>query len=169
MSGRDVVSVAVIGGGFAGIGAAVRLTQRSIRDFVILERGTRPGGTWRDNTYPGAACDIPSRLYSYSFAPNPDWSHTYSGSEEILGYVDSMIDRFELTGYFRFGHNVADLTWHEDSSLWEITIDDREPVFARSVVMASGPLANVILPSSIRSIIRHLCASSHRCDSCHGS
>ncbi|OZF26099.1 NAD(P)/FAD-dependent oxidoreductase [Rhodococcus sp. 14-2483-1-2] len=146
MSGRDVVSVAVIGGGFAGIGAAVRLTQRSIRDFVILERGTRPGGTWRDNTYPGAACDIPSRLYSYSFAPNPDWSHTYSGSEEILGYVDSMIDRFELTGYFRFGHNVADLTWHEDSSLWEITIDDREPVFARSVVMASGPLANVSLP-----------------------
>ncbi|WP_032368294.1 flavin-containing monooxygenase [Rhodococcoides fascians] len=146
MSTREVLSVAVIGGGFAGIGAAVRLTQRGLRNFVILERGTRPGGTWRDNTYPGAACDIPSRLYSYSFAPNPDWSHTYSGSDEILGYIDSMIAEFELDRYFRFEHNVTDLTWHEDSSLWEIMIDDRGPVFARTVVMASGPLANVSLP-----------------------
>lgn len=146
MSGGDVLSVAVIGGGFAGVGAAIRLKQRGIADIAIMERGTRPGGTWRDNTYPGAPCDIPSRLYSYSFAPNPDWSHTYSGSEEILAYIDSMIDRFELAQYFRFGHNVADLTWHEDSSLWKVTIEGREPVFARAVVMASGPLANVSLP-----------------------
>ncbi|MGU3435905.1 flavin-containing monooxygenase [Actinomycetes bacterium M1A6_2h] len=146
MSERNVLSVAVIGGGFAGVGTAIRLKQRGVTDFAILERGTRAGGTWRDNTYPGAACDIPSRLYSYSFAPNPDWSHTYSGSAEILGYVDSMVETFALAEYFRFEHTVVDLTWREESSLWEITIDDREPVFARAVVMASGPLANASLP-----------------------
>ena len=77
------ISTAIIGAGFAGIGAAIRLKDQGITDFVILERDSRVGGTWRDNTYPGAQCDIPSRLYSYSFAPNPDWSHTYSGSAEI--------------------------------------------------------------------------------------
>jgi cation diffusion facilitator CzcD-associated flavoprotein CzcO len=82
------ISVAIIGAGFAGIGAAIQLQQRGITDFVLFERSTRVGGTWRDNTYPGAACDIPSRLYSYSFAPNPDWSHTYSGSAEILRYIE---------------------------------------------------------------------------------
>ncbi|WP_027504906.1 MULTISPECIES: flavin-containing monooxygenase [unclassified Rhodococcus (in: high G+C Gram-positive bacteria)] len=142
----EILSTAVIGGGFAGIGAAIRLQQRGIRDIAILERGTRAGGTWRDNTYPGAACDIPSRLYSYSFAPNPDWSHTYSGSAEILGYIDSMVEKFELSRYLRFGHTVVDVTWHESRSLWEISVQDREPVLARTVVMASGPLANVSLP-----------------------
>ncbi|MCR5979076.1 NAD(P)-binding protein [Gordonia jinghuaiqii] len=142
----EIVSTAIIGAGFAGIGAAIRLQQRGIRDFAIFERGVRVGGTWRDNTYPGAACDIPSRLYSYSFAPNPDWSRTYSGSDEILAYIDSMVDKFELTKYVRFDHTVVDITWHESRSLWEITIADRSPVLARTVVMASGPLANVSLP-----------------------
>ena len=100
------ISVAIIGAGFAGIGAAIRLKDRGITDFVIYERDTRVGGTWRDNTYPGAACDIPSHLYSYSFAPKPDWSHTYSGSAEILDYIDHMVESSGVAEHIRFGHTV---------------------------------------------------------------
>ncbi|MGB7362363.1 MAG: NAD(P)/FAD-dependent oxidoreductase [Rhodococcus sp. (in: high G+C Gram-positive bacteria)] len=156
----EILSTAIIGAGFAGVGAAIRLQQRGIRDIAILERGTRVGGTWRDNTYPGAACDIPSRLYSYSFAPNPDWSHTYSGSAEILAYIDSMEDKFELAAVLRFGHTVLDVTWHESRSLWEVTVEGRPPVYARTVVMASGPLANASLPK-IRGIEKFTGAKIH--------
>lgn len=78
----DTTSVLIIGAGFAGLGTAIQLLKRGIDDFVILERAGEVGGTWRDNSYPGAACDIPSLLYSYSFEPNPDWSRAYSGSSE---------------------------------------------------------------------------------------
>ncbi|MBJ8339385.1 NAD(P)/FAD-dependent oxidoreductase [Antrihabitans sp. YC3-6] len=148
MSKVAPLDVAIIGGGFAGIGTAIRLKQKGITDFAIFERDTRVGGTWRDNTYPGAACDIPSRLYSYSFAPNPDWSHTYSGSAEILGYVESMVEEFGLRNHFRFAHTVTNLQFDEEAGLWTVTFEGRKPkVFARSVVVASGPLANASLPN----------------------
>lgn len=76
----DTVTTLIVGAGFAGIGTAMRMLQAGVNDFVILERSHRVGGTWRDNTYPGAACDIPSLLYSYSFEPNPGWTRAYSGS-----------------------------------------------------------------------------------------
>lgn len=79
MGGREHVRVAVIGSGFGGLGAAVRLRREGITDFVVLERADSVGGTWRDNSYPGCACDVPSHLYSFSFAPNPDWPRTFSG------------------------------------------------------------------------------------------
>ncbi|MGC0364427.1 cation diffusion facilitator CzcD-associated flavoprotein CzcO [Rhodococcus sp. 27YEA15] len=147
MSVREPLTVAIIGGGFAGIGSAIRLKQSGIEDFAIIERGERVGGTWRDNTYPGAACDIPSRLYSYSFAPNPDWSHTYSASAEILGYIDSMVEEFGLASSIRFGHNVNGVRWDEEVGLWHIDVDGKDSISARAVVMASGPLANVSLPA----------------------
>ncbi|MFW0791515.1 flavin-containing monooxygenase [Gordonia sp. CPCC 205333] len=141
------ISVAIIGAGFAGIGTAIRLQDKGITDFVIFERDTRVGGTWRDNTYPGAACDIPSRLYSYSFAPNPDWSHTYSGSDEILAYIDSMVESSGVASHIRFEHTVTGLRYDEETGEWTITFDSgREPVRARSVVVASGPLANASFP-----------------------
>ncbi|MFQ6396779.1 flavin-containing monooxygenase [Nocardia sp. KC 131] len=144
----ETIDVAIIGGGFAGIGAAIRLKQQGISDFVIFERGTAIGGTWRDNTYPGAACDIPSRLYSYSFAPNPNWSHTYSGSNEILGYIESMASELELHSHFRFGHNISGIEFDETAGLWDITIEGRtDTVRARAVVLASGPLANASFPA----------------------
>ena len=142
----DVRSVAIIGAGFAGIGAAIRLRDEGITDFVIYERGAEIGGTWRDNTYPGAACDIPSRLYSYSFAPNPDWSHTYSGSAEILQYINRMVDTCDLRPRIQFGHEVTALEYDDAEGTWTVRFRDREPVRARSVVMASGPLANASLP-----------------------
>ncbi|WP_378738642.1 flavin-containing monooxygenase [Nocardia brasiliensis] len=142
------LDVAVIGGGFAGIGTAIRLKQKGIDGFAIFERGDAIGGTWRDNTYPGAACDIPSRLYSYSFAPNPNWSHTYSGSNEILGYIQTMAAEFGLGPHFRFGHNVTGIVFDEAAGQWDITIEGRPgTVRARTVVLASGPLANVSFPN----------------------
>lgn len=144
----EPLDVAIIGAGFAGIGIALRLHQRGVSDFAILERDTRVGGTWRDNTYPGAACDIPSRLYSYSFAPNPDWSKTYSGSGEILDYIENMVDSFGLRPFIRFGHNVTGLEFDEAEGLWSITIDGRDKQLrARSVLVASGPLSNASFPA----------------------
>lgn len=140
------ISVAIIGAGFAGIGAAIRLKDQGITDFVIYERDSRVGGTWRDNTYPGAACDIPSRLYSYSFAPNPDWSHTYSGSAEILQYIDGMVATAGLESQIRFGHNVTGVVYDQDAGEWTVRFRGRKPVRARAVIVASGPLANVSLP-----------------------
>ncbi len=140
------VSVAIIGAGFAGIGAAIRLKDRGITDFEIYERDTRVGGTWRDNTYPGAACDIPSRLYSYSFAPNPDGSHTYSGSAEILRYIDDMVTEAGLQPHIRFEHTVTGVVYDQAAGEWTVSFADRDPVRARAVIVASGPLANVSLP-----------------------
>ncbi|MGN2640864.1 flavin-containing monooxygenase [Nocardia takedensis] len=141
------LDVAIIGGGFAGVGAAIRLRQRGIENFVVLERGTALGGTWRDNTYPGAACDIPSRLYSYGFAPNPDWSHTYSGSGEILGYIESMAAKFGLAPHVRFESTVTGIVFDEAAGVWEVSVRDRPTVRARAVVLASGPLSEASLPA----------------------
>lgn len=141
------ISTAIIGAGFAGIGAAIRLKDQGITDFVLFERGSRVGGTWRDNTYPGAACDIPSRLYSYSFAPNPDWSHTYSGSAEILDYIDTMVESFGIAPYIRFEHNVSGISYDAEAGEWTIDLDGREAVRAKSVIVASGPLANASFPN----------------------
>ena len=145
MSAAEPLDVAIIGAGFAGIGTAIRLRQKGITDFAIFERGSQVGGTWRDNTYPGAACDIPSRLYSYSFAPNPDWSHTYSGSSEILDYIESMVDEFDLRARIRFGHNVTGTTFDEASGLW--TIDHRQGVSAQCRrARSSSPLDHCPMP-----------------------
>ena len=141
-----MLDVAIVGAGFAGLGTAIRLRQKGITNFAVLERGSRVGGTWRDNTYPGAACDIPSRLYSYSFAPNANWSHTYSGSAEILRYIDHIVAKYALTDVIRFAHNVIDLTY--DDGAWLITVAGQaDPLRARTVVVASGPLANPSFPA----------------------
>jgi len=139
-------AVVIVGAGFAGLGAAVRLKQAGIDDFVVLERGHEVGGTWRDNTYPGAACDIPSLLYSYSFAPNPDWSRAYSGGVEIFGYIRGVVERFELEPHIRFGADVEDLAFDEAAGTWTARTADGRSFTARAVVMAPGPLANAGLP-----------------------
>ncbi|MBS63605.1 NAD(P)/FAD-dependent oxidoreductase, partial [Salinisphaera sp.] len=95
--------VIVIGAGFSGINAGIRLKQQGIEDFAILERADDVGGTWRDNTYPGCACDVPSHLYSYSFEQNPDWSTTYSGSAEIHAYIQRCADKYDLHAHLHFG------------------------------------------------------------------
>lgn len=139
--------VMIVGAGFAGLGTAIRLREAGIENIVILERGSEVGGTWRDNQYPGAACDIPSNLYSFSFAPNPAWSRGYSGSAEILGYIRHLVGHYDLHRHIRFGHTVTKLSFDEATGLWSATIADGRTVRARSAVMAQGPLSNAGWPA----------------------
>ncbi len=149
--------VLIIGAGFAGLGCAIRLRQSGIDDVVILERDAVVGGTWRDNQYPGAACDIPSNLYSFSFAPNPNWSRSYSGCHEILAYTNSLLDRYALRGLIRFRQNVCALAFDDATGCWNVSTEAGEVHRARSVIMASGPLSNASFPkmSGIESFKGH--------------
>ena len=101
------VRVAIVGSGFAGLAMAIGLKRHGIEDFVLLERGRDVGGTWRDNTYPGCQCDVPSHLYSFSFAPNPNWSRTYSHQPEIHAYLKGCSERFGILPHVRFGSEVC--------------------------------------------------------------
>src|SRR5919205_615191 len=118
--GREV-RVAIIGSGFAGLGLAIRLRQRGETDFVVLERGNDVGGTWRDNTYPGAAGDVQSNLYSFSFAPNPDWPRTYSAQPEIQAYLQATADRWGVRPHCVFGADVTGARWVEADRRWHVT------------------------------------------------
>src|SRR3954469_18477016 len=91
--------IVIIGAGFAGIGAAIRLKQAGISSFRIFERAADVGGTWRDNTYPGAACDVPSHLYSFSFEPNPEWSRMFAESGEIHAYLARLVEKHGLRAH----------------------------------------------------------------------
>src|SRR5687767_3823565 len=103
--------ILIVGSGFSGIGMAVRLKQAGRHDFMILERGDDLGGTWHFNTYPGCACDVPSHLYSFSFAPNPHWSQTYSPQAEIRAYLRGVADRFGVRPHVKLEHAVTGADW----------------------------------------------------------
>ncbi|MFD7232733.1 flavin-containing monooxygenase [Streptomyces sp. NPDC059881] len=142
---HEHVRVAVIGSGFGGLGAAVRLRREGITDFVVLERADSVGGTWRDNSYPGCACDVPSHLYSFSFAPNPDWPRTFSGQEHIRAYLEHVADVFRLRPHIRLGHEVQMMRWDTDGLRWEIETS-RGRITADVVVSATGPLSDPKVP-----------------------
>jgi cation diffusion facilitator CzcD-associated flavoprotein CzcO len=139
------VDIAIIGAGFGGLGAAIRLRQAGWRDLVVLEAGDDVGGTWRDNSYPGCACDVPSHLYSFSFAPNPMWSNTYSGQPEIWDYLRSCVDRFGIRPHLRLGAMVDELTWNDDERRWHIETSTGR-WSARVVISATGPLSDPAIP-----------------------
>ncbi|MFD7611048.1 flavin-containing monooxygenase [Streptomyces sp. NPDC059828] len=142
---HEHVRVAVIGSGFGGLGAAVRLRREGITDFVVLERSGSVGGTWRDNSYPGCACDVPSHLYSFSFAPNPDWPRTFSGQEHIRAYLEHVTDTFRLRPHIRFHHEVTMMRWDGDALRWEIETT-AGTLTADVVVSATGPLSDPKMP-----------------------
>ncbi|MFF8958888.1 flavin-containing monooxygenase [Streptomyces sp. NPDC014894] len=142
---RQHVRVAVIGSGFGGLGAAVRLRREGITDFVVLERADSVGGTWRDNSYPGCACDVPSHLYSFSFAPNPDWPRTFSGQRHIRAYLEHVADVFGLRPHLRLGHEVRMMTWDADALRWTIETGAGDYT-ADVVVSATGPLSDPRIP-----------------------
>src|SRR3954462_15216094 len=139
------VKVAIVGSGFSGLGTAIRLRQEGIEDFVVLERGDDVGGTWHYNTYPGCACDIPSHLYSFSFAPNPHWSQTYSPQPEIRDYLQRTADDFGVRPHVRTGCNVESAAWNEDTQRWELDTSDG-PVNATVVIAGAGPLTEPKIP-----------------------
>jgi cation diffusion facilitator CzcD-associated flavoprotein CzcO len=147
-----VPRIAIIGSGFAGIGMAIRLKAAGIASFTIYEQADTIGGTWRDNTYPGAACDVPSQLYSFSFEPNPDWSRSFGGQAEILAYLNRCVDKYGLRDAIRLGTRVASARYDDASHTWRLALDDRagnahEEIEADIVIAASGPLSRPALPS----------------------
>ncbi|MET7288631.1 NAD(P)/FAD-dependent oxidoreductase [Streptomyces sp. NPDC005573] len=146
MAEHEHVRVAVIGSGFGGLGAAVRLRREGITDFVVLERADSVGGTWRDNSYPGCACDVPSHLYSFSFAPHPDWPRTFSGQEHIRAYLEHVTDVFGLRPHIRFGAEVKLMSWDTERLRWNIETA-RGPLTADVVVSATGPLSDPKIPA----------------------
>ncbi|EID13603.1 flavin-binding monooxygenase [Mycobacterium xenopi RIVM700367] len=146
MAPNHVHATLIVGAGFTGLGAAIKLRQAGVDDILILERSDRVGGTWRDTTYPGASCDIPSLLYSYSFVPNPTWSRSYSPADEIRRHIEDMANRFDVHRHIRFDHNVKGLSFDENAGAWTATTSKNKRFRARTVVLASGPLSDASFP-----------------------
>ncbi|MFE3291416.1 flavin-containing monooxygenase [Rhodococcus sp. NPDC059234] len=139
-------NVLVVGAGFAGLGTAIQLLQNGFGDdLLVIERDHEVGGTWRDNTYPGCACDVPSHLYSFSFAPNPDWSRRFAPQPEIGAYLRRCADEFGVRPYIRFGCELQRAEWDQENQLWRVETS-RGPLTANVVVMAQGPLSEPSIP-----------------------
>jgi cation diffusion facilitator CzcD-associated flavoprotein CzcO len=137
--------VAVIGTGFAGLGMAIKLKAAGI-PFVVLEAAHDVGGTWRDNTYPGCACDIPSELYSFSFEPSTEWSRDYPAQPEILAYLRRCVVKYGLRPHVRLGAEVAEVRWDDSSHTWTLSLRSGDSVRARAVVSAMGGLSRPHVP-----------------------
>ena len=141
-----VLDVLVVGAGFAGICAGKKLLDAGISDFLIVEKSGGIGGTWWDNTYPGAACDVASHLYCFSFAPNPDWSRKYSPRPEIRAYLERCVDRFGLRRHLRQRREIQRLEFQDDRGLWRAHFTDGEQRDARHVILGNGGLHRPKLP-----------------------
>lgn len=141
----EEAEVIIIGTGFSGLGLGVALKREGKRDFIMLERAHDVGGTWRDNTYPGAACDIQSHLYSYSFRPNPNWSRVYCTQPEIHDYLRETAKEEGLLSHIRFGCDMNRAVWEEDSQTWRVETGNGT-FRARSLVAASGHLSDPSYP-----------------------
>ena len=137
--------VAIVGAGFSGLGMAIRLKQAGIDDFVVLERAGDLGGTWRDNTYPGCQCDVESNLYSFSFAPNPNWSRLFPLQQEIWDYLERCADRYRLRPHLRFDEDVTGAEWDQAGKRWKVTTRGGE-LTATYLVGAVGGLSDPKLP-----------------------
>lgn len=132
------VEIAVIGSGFAGLGMAAKLRAQGEEDFVVLERAPSIGGVWRDNTYPGAACDVPAPLYSYSFAPNPTWTRLFAPQAEIRAYLERCADDFGVRDRIDVDRGASDLAWDEGARRWRVATTRGEAIWAKYVVCAAG-------------------------------
>jgi cation diffusion facilitator CzcD-associated flavoprotein CzcO len=137
--------VVIIGAGFGGIGLAVKLRDAGFDDFVVLERAGDLGGTWRDNTYPGCACDVPSHLYSYSFAPNPNWSRTYGRQAEILDYLRDVATEHDVVRHLRFDTEVLAARWDEANIVWQLDTS-AGPLIADVLISATGVFSEASIP-----------------------
>jgi cation diffusion facilitator CzcD-associated flavoprotein CzcO len=137
--------VVVIGAGFGGIGMAIALKQAACDDFLVLDRAGDLGGTWRDNSYPGLTCDVPSQLYSFSFRPGR-WTRRFPARAEILAYLHALAAEHGLAAHLRFGCGVAAAEFDEPGAVWHLTLDDGSTLQARAVVCAVGQLGRPVLP-----------------------
>ena len=138
--------IAIVGSGFSGLAMAVRLLRDGMDDFVVLERAGDVGGTWRDNSYPGCACDVPSHLYSLSFSPNPGWSSTFSPQAEIQAYLRGVAERCGVLPHVRFECSLDAAEWDERTQRWELSTSTG-PLRARVLIPAVGPLSEPSIPA----------------------
>jgi len=141
---RDELEVAIIGAGMSGLLMAIRLEEAGIERFRVFEKASSVGGTWRENTYPGLTCDVPSFFYSYSFEPNLDWSHRFAPGHEIRAYFEGVAEKYDLHRRVSFETEVSDARYHDGG--WSIKTRDGERVRARFLVMATGPLHHKHIP-----------------------
>ncbi|OGB21006.1 MAG: 4-hydroxyacetophenone monooxygenase [Burkholderiales bacterium RIFCSPLOWO2_02_FULL_57_36] len=142
-SGYEVL---IVGAGFSGICMAIQLQRAGIESFVILEKANEVGGTWRDNTYPGCACDVQSHLYSFSFEGNPDWSRAYSGWQEIGAYIRHCTDKYRLRPRIRFGHEMTSATFDAQRGVWIVHTAGGRVFAAKVLVLGTGPLHHPHIP-----------------------
>ena len=142
-----VHQVAIIGGGFGGIGMAIRLRQAGVDDFVLVEQASAIGGTWRDNHYPGCACDIPANLYSLSFAPRAAWSRRYPTQPEILDYLNDCVARFGLQPHLRLGAAMEEAVFDTARGLWCLRLANGARIEARMLVLSVGLLQRPAIPA----------------------
>lgn len=139
--------VLIIGSGFSGMGMAIQLLRAGIDDFLIIEKETEIGGTWRDNTYPGCACDVPSHMYSYSFEPKPDWSRLWAGQDEIQNYLTGLARKYDLYRYTHFGRTLQSGHWDPDDSAWHLVTSDGHEYIAQFLVSGVGALHIPSIPT----------------------
>jgi cation diffusion facilitator CzcD-associated flavoprotein CzcO len=161
--------IAVIGAGFAGIGMAIQLKKSGIESFTIFERANEIGGTWRDNTYPGCACDVPSHVYSYSFELNPNWTRSFAGSGEIQSYLLHCVEKYGLRRHLRLNTAITEAIFDEEAGLWSLSTDTGEKVSARAVASGVGGLVDLAYPDikgmqSFTGEMFHTARWNHDCD-----
>ncbi|MDE2201109.1 MAG: NAD(P)/FAD-dependent oxidoreductase [Burkholderiaceae bacterium] len=142
-----LVDVAIIGTGFAGLGMAIQLKQNGIDNFLVFEKAGSVGGTWRDNHYPGCACDVQSHLYSFSFAPNPEWSRMYSPQPEIRAYLERCTDQFGVRPHVRFHHELARAVFDDAAGVWNLEMADGRRYRARTLISGMGGLSRPAWPN----------------------
>ncbi|MGH7270304.1 MAG: flavin-containing monooxygenase, partial [Polyangiaceae bacterium] len=138
--------VLIIGTGFAGLGMAIALLRAGIDDFTILEQAGEVGGTWRDNHYPGAACDVQSHLYSFSFEPNPEWTRQFAPQREILEYLVRCADKYGVRSHIRFRTQVTASHFDERTGVWDVETAGGETFRARVVVSGCGGISRPSVP-----------------------
>ncbi len=138
--------IAIVGTGFSGLCMAIQLRKAGFTNLVLLEKASEVGGTWRENTYPGAACDVQSHLYSFSFDGNPDWSKTYAGWQEIQNYILSCVERYNLRQYIRFNTAATGATYDEKAAHWKIQTNNNLLVEAKAFILGTGPLHVPAIP-----------------------
>ncbi|MGH8929116.1 MAG: flavin-containing monooxygenase [Egibacteraceae bacterium] len=139
-------AIVIVGAGFSGLGMAIKLKQAGIDDFVVLEKANEVGGTWRENTYPGCACDIASLLYSYSFEPRAGWSHMFPRQAEILDYLEHCADVYGIRSHIRFGTEVTGTEFDDATDRWHVVTATGETIRARAFIAAVGPLHRPNIP-----------------------
>ena len=140
------LDVLIIGMGFSGICAAIKLIKSNITNIQIHEKSEGIGGTWHENIYPGAACDVPSHLYCYSFEPNPNWSRRYAKQAEIKKYLENCVNKYDILKYAKFSSKVVSMVYQEKPQTWDVTFDNGDVISANHVIHAGGGIHKPKIP-----------------------